>query len=58
MSSAGLDAEVVHGPDHFWTIVTIGGQEYASDATSRLRPFNQVMRNLKYTSKCGDNPSC
>ena len=58
MSSAGLDAEVVHGPDHFWTIVTINGQEYASDATSRMRKFNQVMRNLTYSSKCGDNPSC
>lgn len=58
MSSAGLDAEVVHGPEHFWTIITIDGQEYASDATSRMRKFNQVMRNLKYYDKCGDNPSC
>lgn len=58
MSSAGLNAEVVQGPDHFWTIVTIDGQEYASDATSRMRKFGQVLRNLNYYAKCGDNPSC
>lgn len=58
MSSAGLDAYVVHGPNHFWTVVKINGKEYASDATSKQRKWNTVYKGLKYTSKNGKNPSC
>lgn len=62
MSSAGLQAEVVHHyaavNGHFWTVVTIDGKEYASDATSHQRKINQVWKNYSYTKKCGDNPSC
>lgn len=56
--SANLDSEVVHGPNHFWTIITINGKEYQSDATSRQRKINQVWKDLKYSKKCGDKPSC
>lgn len=58
MSSAGLDAEVVHGPDHFWTIIIIDKKEYASDATSHYRKINQVWKGLNYYKKNGKNPSC
>ena len=58
MSSAGLDAYVVHAPGHFWCVVKINKKEYASDATSKQRKFNQVYKNKKYTSKNGKNPSC
>lgn len=58
MSSAGLDAYVVHGPNHFWCVIKINGKEYASDATSKKRKFNQVYKNLKYSKKNGKNPSC
>lgn len=56
--SAGLESQVVHGPNHFWTIITINGKEYESDATSRQRKINQVWKGLKYSKKCGDKPSC
>lgn len=56
--SAGLEAQVVHGPNHFWTIIIIDGKEYASDATSHQRKINQVWKGLKYSKKCGDKPSC
>lgn len=58
MSSAGLNATVVHGPNHFWTVIKIGGKEYASDATSRKRKWNKVLNNLKYSKKNGKNPEC
>lgn len=62
MSSAGLDAQVVHHyapvDGHFWTVITINGKEYASDATSHQRKINQIWKNYKYNRKCGDNPSC
>ena len=58
MSSAGLNAQVVHGPNHFWTVITINGKEYASDATSHQRSINQVWKGMSYYAKCGDNPSC
>ena len=56
--SANLDAQVVHGPNHFWTIIIIDGKEYQSDATSHYRKINQVWKGLKYSKKCGDKPSC
>lgn len=61
MSSAGLDAEVVHykaQTGHFWTVVKINGKEYASDATSHRRKFNQVYKNQKYNKRNGKNPDC
>lgn len=58
MKSAGLSATVVHGPNHFWTVMNIDGKEYASDATSSSRGFNEVWHGLNYYAKCGDEPSC
>lgn len=58
MSSAGLDSYVVHGTNHFWTVININGKEYNSDATSHRRKFNQVYHNLKYYATNGKNPSC
>lgn len=56
--SANLDAQVVHGPNHFWTIIIINGKEYQSDATSHQRKIDQVWKGLKYSKKCGDKPTC
>ena len=58
MASAGLEAYVVHGTNHFWCVVKINGKEYASDATSHSRKFGQVYKGLKYYAKNGKNPSC
>lgn len=63
MRAAGLNAEVVHGPNHFWTVVTINGKEYASDlvwSEGQLsgRPFNEVYNHLSYYDKCGKTASC
>ena len=59
LKSAGItDCQVVHGPNHFWTIMNINGKEYSSDATSKSRKFDTVLKNLKYHTKCGDAPSC
>lgn len=68
MRSAGLDANVVQGPYHFWCVIKINGKEYASDNTSNegehcYRDFNQVWDNLKYDSVkgtwCGcEGPGC
>ena len=62
MASAGLDAQVVQyyhpSRGHFWTVITIDGKEYASDATSHRRKINDVWNNYKYSKKCGKNPCC
>lgn len=58
MTAAGLQAEVVHGPHHFWTVITINGQEYASDATSHQRHLGDVWKGMSYYAKCGSKPSC
>ena len=62
MSSAGLDAQVVHyyhpSKGHFWTMITINGKKYFSDATSKTRKFNTVWNNYKSYSVNGKNPSC
>lgn len=59
LKSAGLsNSQIVHGPNHFWTIVVINGKEYAVDPTSKQRKFNEVWNGLKYSTKCGDTPSC
>lgn len=56
--SAGLNATIIHGAYHFWTVVTIKGKEYASDATHNGRPFNKVWKGLSTGKKCGDTPDC
>lgn len=71
MKSAGLNAYVVHGPNHFWTMIEIDGKKYASDQTGREAPsmrgseFNTVWWQGRGRStaippydKNGDNPSC
>ena len=58
MRAAGLDATVVHGPHHFWTVITINGKEYASDATSKRRHLGDVWKGMSYYAKCGIKPSC
>lgn len=63
MRAAGLDAIVVHGPNHFWTVVTIGGKEYASDLTANsgqhsVRAFNEVWKGYSYDRKCGKTTGC
>ena len=65
-SAAGLNAEVVHGDYHFWTVITINGKEYASDASGN-NPIGQVWTpggKVKsndggpYYSKCGKQADC
>lgn len=67
MSAAGLDAQVVHGDYHFWTVITIDGKEYASDAVSAYHDIGDVWKPSgtshyndggPYYDKCGKNPSC
>lgn len=63
MRAAGLDAIVVYGDYHFWTVITINGKEYASDlvwSEGQLsnRPFNEVYQNQTYTKKCGKKSCC
>ena len=58
MRSAGLTADVVHGPNHFWTRIKINGKEYFSDATSSSRSFNSVWNNLKYYAAPGTWCGC
>ena len=58
MTAAKLNATVVHGPNHFWTVITIDGVEYASDATSKYREWNTVWQGMSYYNKCGSAPSC
>lgn len=68
MSSAGLKAYVVHGPNHFWTVIEIKGTKYASDQTGDGSAWNTVWYPSGRTSAgttggnyykvCGDNPCC
>lgn len=63
MRAAGLNAYVVHGPNHFWTEIDINGKKYVSDlvwSEGQLsgRPFNEVYDNLTSDSKCGNTASC
>lgn len=68
-SAAGLNAEVVHGDYHFWTVVTINGKEYASDAVSHRNEIGRVWTRTAgtgvhyddggpYYAKCGKQASC
>lgn len=63
MTAAGVQATVVHAPGHFWTVLTINGQKYASDGIFK-HEFNVVasgwaskMKSGSYT-ECGPKPSC
>jgi hypothetical protein len=63
MSAAGLEARVVHGPNHFWTEIKIDGGWVASDLTGcsgcqSRRSLGEVWDGLSKDSDCGDNPSC
>lgn len=68
-SAAGLNAEVVHGDYHFWTVVTINGKEYASDAVSHRNEIGRVWTRSvgtgvhydnggPYYKKCGKQADC
>lgn len=62
-SAAGLQCQVVHGPNHFWVEVKINGSIVASDITGSegaacVRPLGQVYDGLTKDSDCGQNPSC
>ena len=58
MRSAGLTADVVWAPGHFWTRIKIGGKEYFSDQTSSSRAWNTVWRGMKYSSVKGTWSGC
>lgn len=69
MLAAGLDAVAVHGDFHFWTVITINGKEYASDAVSAYHDIGDVwVRSTNhgehfndggpYYSKEGKMPQC
>ena len=58
MRSAGLTADVVWAPGHFWTRIKISGKEYYSDQTSSSRGWNEVYHNMRYTSVKGTWCGC
>ena len=68
MKTADLDATVVHGCNHFWTVVTIKGKEYACDATNskgigyvwncNSKTSEKVSGGGPYHKKTGDKPDC
>ena len=62
-AAGGLQAQVVHGPGHFWVEVSIGGQIVASDVTGPeggacVRPLGEIYDGLTKDGDCGENPSC
>ena len=73
MASAGLNCYVVqntNGVGHFWVVLEIGGQKYASDnASTATREFDywwnpstenteKAVNGGKYNKTCGKNPCC
>ena len=58
MRSAGLTADVVWAPGHFWTRIKINGKEYFSDQTSKSRGWNEVYHNMRYSSVKGTWCGC
>ena len=59
----GLNAQVVHGPRHFWCEVQISGSMVASDVTGSegshcVRSLGEVWNGLSKDSDCGDRASC
>lgn len=68
-SAAGLQAKVVQGDYHFWTVVTINGHEYASDAVHPTHGIGNVWtqsvdKGVQYSDggpyykDCGDTSCC
>lgn len=62
-AAAGLKAQVVHGPDHFWVEVQVNGQTVSSDVTGPqggacVRDLNEIYNGLTKDGDCGDEPSC
>lgn len=63
MRAAGLKAQVVWAPGHFWTLIEINGQEVFSDLTSdeglhSFRGLGEVWQNMHYSEKNGNKPRC
>ena len=58
MRSAGLTADVVWAPGHFWTRIKINGKEYFSDQTDKSRAWNTVYHNMRYSSVKGTWCGC
>ena len=70
MLSAGLNAYIVHrtyNGGHYWTVIEIGGQKYASDQTGDGSEWNTVWKAsgrtgnggyADYSSRNGDFPDC
>ena len=58
MRSAGLSADVVWAPGHFWTRIQINGKNYYSDQTSSSRGWNEVYHNMSYSSVKGTWCGC
>ena len=63
MRAAGLQAEVVWAPGHFWTQVQIDGQGVYSDLTGctgcrSSHDLGEVWNNMKHTKTEGDKPHC
>jgi hypothetical protein len=67
MLAAGLDAVAVKGDFHFWTVITINGKEYASDAVSAYHDIGDVWQPSgtshfndggPYFNKEGKMPKC
>ena len=63
MKAAGLEAQVVWAPGHFWTVVKIDGSWVASDLTGSsgahsVRSLGEVYGNMSPSQYEGDNPHC
>lgn len=58
MRSAGLDADVVWSPGHFWTRIRINGKDYFSDCTDKGRNWNEVWKGMSYESVKGQWCGC
>ena len=70
MLSAGLNAYIVHRTydgGHFWTVIEIAGQKYASDQTGNGSEWNTVWKRsgrtgnggyAEYSSRNGNRPDC
>ena len=62
-NAGGMQARVVHGPNHFWCEVNVDGNWIASDVTGSegahcVRSLGQVWDGLSKDSDNGDWPSC
>ena len=62
-TAGGLQAKVVHGPNHFWVEVNIDGSWIASDVTGAegahcVRGLGKVYSGMSKYGDTGDWPSC